>query len=53
MGSLITPSAIVKKFLGFDEGIELNPSFRNFRFAWREVNPMYFWEVRSVFNKFN
>ena len=49
MGSLTTPSAMVKKFLGFDEGRELFPAFINFSFAWKEVNPLKCSKVMSVF----
>ena len=47
MGSLTTPNAIEKKFLGFEDGRLLKPSVRNFSFAWLAVNPLYFSEVMS------
>jgi len=50
MGSLTTPSAIEKKFLGFDEGRIFDPSLFNFSFASAVVNPLYFCKVRSRFN---
>jgi hypothetical protein len=53
MGSLTTPSAMVRKFLGFDEGSELNPSLVNLSFACKEVNPFRFSMVRFVFKGSN
>jgi hypothetical protein len=40
IGSLITPSAMAKKSLGFEEGRLFNPSEASFCFASAEDNPL-------------
>lgn len=40
IGYFTTLRAMVKKFLGLEEGSLLCPSTRNFSFAWTPVNPL-------------
>jgi len=49
MGSLTIPTAMEKKFLGFEDGRLFNPSLCKFSFASAEIKPVNFPEVMFWF----